>query len=225
MVMGELVDPGRKQPNGSKIVELRKRNGMKQEVLAGGADISVRLLRDIEKKDYPVPSTTITALATALKVQPDEITVATSDVSPAPNLLKLQAVRSAIDLSNLASRAMDYKWRLKVDPSAVTALEMQGVMMIVRRLVNGPGMDGGAYLDEFDEQYFGEIPRLARLNELLTNLRAHGVGVVAAEFVYRHANNERTFVLCMHFVPHEVEEEVVSPDDYTPPDPPDEIPF
>ena len=48
--MGELIDPGRKQPNGSKIVELRKRNGMKQETLAKDADISVRLLRDIEKK-------------------------------------------------------------------------------------------------------------------------------------------------------------------------------
>ena len=223
--MGELVDPGRKQPNGSKIVELRKRNGMKQEVLAGGADISVRLLRDIELKNYPIPSTTITAVATALKVQPAEITLATSDVSPAPNLLKLQAIRSAVDLSNLATRATEYEWSLKVDPNALTALDMQYVMIIVRRLVKGSTAFAGGYRDEFDKEHFGEIPRLARLNELLEMLRANGVGILAALFVYRRVDHKSGSLLLIHFVPHEVEEEVVSPDDYIPSDMDDEIPF
>src|SRR5690349_796371 len=58
-----ISDYGKKRPNGRKIVELRKEKGLKQEGLADGARISVRLLRDIERNNHPVPTTTITAIA------------------------------------------------------------------------------------------------------------------------------------------------------------------
>ncbi len=56
----------RQQPNGKKIVELRERCEMKQKALADDAGISERLLRDIEQRNKPVPTTTITAIASAL---------------------------------------------------------------------------------------------------------------------------------------------------------------
>jgi transcriptional regulator with XRE-family HTH domain len=68
--MGEVIGLGRKRPDGRKVIELRKQKGVKQSDLARRAHISERLLRDIERKNHPVPSTIITALATELKVTP-----------------------------------------------------------------------------------------------------------------------------------------------------------
>jgi transcriptional regulator with XRE-family HTH domain len=72
--MGDLVESGRVEPNGAKIAELRKQNGMTQEDLAKKAGYSERLLRDIERKNHAVPVTTITEIATVLNVAPGEIT-------------------------------------------------------------------------------------------------------------------------------------------------------
>jgi transcriptional regulator with XRE-family HTH domain len=99
--MGAESNPGRRQPNGPKIMELRKEKELKQETLAEIAKISVRRLRDIERNNHPVPTTVITAIATALKVNPQDITLSTPDASPttkAGSLLKLWAVRSATEL-------------------------------------------------------------------------------------------------------------------------------
>ena len=72
---------GKREPNGKKIAELRKQQGLPQKTLAGKADkMSERLLRDIERKNKPVSATYITAIATALGVPPDEITL-----SPTPD--------------------------------------------------------------------------------------------------------------------------------------------
>ena len=68
---------GKRQPDGKKIVKLREQNGLKQNVLARDARISERLLRDIERRSKPVPASTITAIATALKVPAEEITIET----------------------------------------------------------------------------------------------------------------------------------------------------
>jgi transcriptional regulator with XRE-family HTH domain len=73
---------GRMRPDGAKIVELRKRRGLKQEVLAEKARISVRQLGEIERTSQSVHATTITAIATALGATPREITLSTPDETP-----------------------------------------------------------------------------------------------------------------------------------------------
>ena len=180
--MGAETDYGKRRPNGGKIVELRKEKGLKQEALAGTAKISERLLRDIERKNHPVPTTIITAIASALSVNSGDITLSTPDASPtkAGSLLKLRAVRSATELTTLAGRANKYEWGLKIDPSTATAVDMQAVMMIIKRLVQ----PSSEHRDEFDSEEFGEIPRLARLQDLLTRLHTNGVNVIAGTYTY-----------------------------------------
>jgi transcriptional regulator with XRE-family HTH domain len=221
--MGDVIGLGRKQPDGAKIVNLRKQKGLKQEDLANRGNISVRRLRDIERKNHPVPATTITAIATALETTPDEITLSTAGTpDSSASLLKLTAIRSGKDLSALASSATSLEWELEADPSPVTAKDMQNLMKIVTRLVHW------STKDEFDEELFGEIPRLARLQELLERLREQGVGVIAGKYV-RHwltttgdenfnlLNHtpipgkpkwsiQTAFTLCLHLVPAEKEE-------------------
>jgi transcriptional regulator with XRE-family HTH domain len=193
--MEAAVDQGRKQPNGRKIVELRKQRGLKQEVLAERAKISVRLLRDIEKKNYAVRMTDITAIANVLNVDPSDITLSGPAASPTKpgspskqlgSLLKLRAVRSATELSGLAEESGNYEWSLKIDPIPATAADMQAVMKIVHRLVKKYGRlnPGSNFSDEFDEHQFGEIPRLAHLQDLLSKLLTNGVNVVAGTYTY-----------------------------------------
>jgi len=186
--MGAEIDYGRKRPYGRKIMELRKEKGLKQEAFVKDLPIKVRLLRDIERKNHPVPASTITAIAAKLKVNPSDITLSTPDASPtkARSLLKLRAVRSATELSNLARSADDYEWELKIDPSTATAADMQAVMKTVHRVVRNYSrlpMDS-TWWDEFDEQQFGEIPRLACLQDLLTKLGTNGVNVIAGTYTY-----------------------------------------
>jgi transcriptional regulator with XRE-family HTH domain len=181
--MDDLIGPGRKRPNGAKIRELRKQKGQMQKDFAG---IPERTLREIERRNHPVPATTITAIAAELKVNPSDITLPTPDASPtkAGSLLKLRVVRSATELSNLATGADDYEWLLQIDPSTATATDMQVVMRTVHRLVKKYGrlyMDS-MWWDEFDQQVFGEIARLARLQELLTSLGTNGVNVIAGTY-------------------------------------------
>jgi len=192
--MGAVKDFGRKRPDGGKIVKLRKEKGLKQETLADQARISVRLLGDIERKNHPVPTTMITAIAAELKVNPSDITFPPSDASPinGRSLLKLRAIHSATELSALASRATKYEWRLKTDPTAATGSDMQQVMTIVRRLVEELSyafMDGSFALpdelrDEFDQEPFGEIRRLESLQDRLTRLHTNGVNVIAATYTH-----------------------------------------
>ncbi len=231
--MGAETDYGKRRPNGGKIVELRKEKGVKQEGLAATAQISVRLLRDIERKNHPVPTTIITAIAAELDVNSSDITLSTPDTSPtkAGSLLKLRAVRSATELSTLAERVNTYEWKLKIDPSTATAADMQAVMTIIKRLVNG---DLNEYTDEFDRQEFGEIPRLALLQDLLTRLHTNGVNVIAGTYTHswlrglpegetpeffetcvRYPGRTTKYIfktehlLSLSFVPCDVEEEVV----------------
>jgi transcriptional regulator with XRE-family HTH domain len=263
--MGAETDYGRKQPNGRKIMELRKGKGLKQEDFAEDISISVRLLGDIERKNHPVPASTITAIAAKVKVNPSDITLSTPDAK-AGSLLKLRVVRSATELSALAAGATKYEWRLKIDPSTATAADMQAVMTIVKRLVaesygtlSGPSVMEAFGIwgpvvpkfimppienlddspenvqDEFDKEEFGDIPRLARLQDLVTRLGTNGVNVIAGTYTCswlrsRRRKNEnpnfdqiwvrvpretteRIFetelVLSIHFVPSDVEEEVV----------------
>jgi transcriptional regulator with XRE-family HTH domain len=121
--MDDVIGLGRKRPNGTKIVNLRKQKGLKQETLAKDGRISVRVLRDIERRNHPVSATTLTAIATALQTTSDEITLSPRDRAPDSSvpLLKLTAIRSAKDLSALASSADEFEWKLEVDPSPVTA--------------------------------------------------------------------------------------------------------
>jgi transcriptional regulator with XRE-family HTH domain len=226
--MGEVIALGKKRPNGAKIVQLRKERGMKQEALAKAAnEMSVRLLRDIEKLNRPVPVTTITAIATALRITPDEITLSTPDGTPASSVprLKLTAVRSATELSALTSGTTDYEWELQVDPTTVTAPDMQALMVIVSRLVAGEGKFDVRVWDQFDQQAFPQIPRLARLHELLAKLLNEGVGVIAGRYARRSLKKtkdagldsfcitgnsewsiEYEYILCLHFVPAENQE-------------------
>lgn len=240
--MGEEIGLGRRQPDGGKIVELRKGLGMKQEELAATAVISVRHLREIERKNKSVPGTTITSIATALKVSPNEITLSASDEvtrdEDGRTQLKLRTVRSAFQLSILADEAHRYYWDLSVDPTAATAKAMQQLLQIIRRLV-----ERGSVTDEFDQDNvkepraeapddFGLITRLARLQELLDGLQAGGVGVLAGSYynqswtnledegpgikVRLPGNNERRLkmeqILEIRFVSREVEEKVIWPD-------------
>jgi transcriptional regulator with XRE-family HTH domain len=234
----------KKPPNGGKITELRKERGLKQADLADKTNISVRRLRDIERKNLPVPTTDITGIAAVLKVDPGQITLSTPDASPtkaalptkAGSLLKLRAVQSATELSALAE-VDKYEWGLKIDPTPATADDMQRVMVIVDRLIAGIslGWDGFEYgRDEFDSQPFGEIPRLAWLQELLTKLRTNGVNILAGTYTRsqlrklekgeilgpnetevraRGGTVEQVYttklVLKISFVPSDVEEEVV----------------
>jgi hypothetical protein len=73
----------------------------------------------------------------------------------------------------LARRVQAYCYELKVAPSTKTAADMQAVMLIIRRLVERE------VTDEFDDQPFGDIPRLARLQTLIDNLSECGVRVIA----------------------------------------------
>jgi transcriptional regulator with XRE-family HTH domain len=219
--MGDVIGLGRRRPNGVKIANLRREKGLKQVEFAKKG-VSERLLRDIERHNHPVPATTITTIATALGTTADEITLSAHDATPdsSVSLLKLTAIRSAKDLNALASDATQYEYVLEVDPSAVTAPEMQWVLMIVRRLV----MRWENWRDDFDEQPFGEIPRLARLQELLGQLFEHGVGVIAGKYVRRFLKSKKDadfedefipdtewsikteFILRFHFVPAEKQE-------------------
>jgi transcriptional regulator with XRE-family HTH domain len=198
--MGAERDYGRKRPNGSKIVELRKGIGLKQEKLAEDAEISVRRLRDIERKNYAVPTTIITAIAVQLKVTSADITLSTPDTSAtkarplmAGSLLKLQAVCSATKLSALARQVNEYRWWLKIDPNTATATDMQAVMTTVHRLVHFKYdhqlTTESKWWDEFDGQPFGQIPRLARLQDLLTRLGTNGVNVIAGAHTYSTVRN------------------------------------
>ena len=216
--MGNVIGLGRKRPDGKKIAELRMQQGLPQKTLAGKADgMSERLLRDIERRNKPVSATYITAIATALGTTSDEITLLLPDetLNASASLLKLRAVRSASELYTLADRAGFYRWELKVIPSAATAEDMRQVMTILRRLVYGR-----RELDEFDALPFGEIPRLARLHELLEKLRANGVGLLAGSYVYPPelgGPDERMWegaevIICVYFVPSEVNEEVITLD-------------
>ncbi len=185
--MGAVLDHGRRRPNGKKIMELRKQKGLKQRSFAEEANISERTLRDIERKNHPVPTTIITAIAAVLKVNPSDITQSSPSSLLAPlgknqSLLKLKAIQSAKELSTLASGASEYQWRLEVDPKVATASRMQAVLQIVHRLVQGLRTDPDGYPvghDEFDSEQFGEIPRLARLQELLNELLTNEVAVLA----------------------------------------------
>jgi transcriptional regulator with XRE-family HTH domain len=174
-------------------MELRKEKGLKQENLAKDAQVSVRLLRDIERKNHPVPTTTITAIAAELKVTSADITLSTTDASPTKarplmdrSLLKLRAVRSATEIDSLARSAEEYEWLLRIDPSTATAADMQAVMTTVHRLTLKYDSVSplSLYADEFDGQPFGEIPRLARLQDLLTRLSTNGVNVIAGAYTY-----------------------------------------
>jgi transcriptional regulator with XRE-family HTH domain len=247
--MGEVRNIGRKRPNGEKIMQLRKEKGMNQADFACRAGTSERVLREIERRNHLVPATVITSIAAALEVSAGDITVSTPDAPPiklviaagvaqgrTESLLKLRVVRSATELSALAERAHKYDWKLKIDPSEATASDMQAVLRIVKRIVHGRSFDHKSS-DEFDKQEFGEIPRLARLSDLLTRLGANTVNVIAG--VYTHSwlrnepiedwsdildysftwvrdpktNTQKIFltelVLLVHFVPSDVEDEVV----------------
>jgi transcriptional regulator with XRE-family HTH domain len=269
--MSAVNDYGKKRPNGGKIVELRRAKELKQGGLADEARISVRLLRDIERNNHPVPTTTITAIAAVLKVSAGEITLSSPGASPTmgESLLKLTAVRSATKLSALAEHATKYEWKIKTDASTAIAADMQAVMTIVQRLVaesvgtySGPSVmeafgtwgplvpkfimpplenlddSPEEVQDEFDREEFGEIARLARLQDLITRLRTNGVNVIAGTYTYAWLRNKRKreipsdnaiwvrvpakgkttlsqifqteLVLSIYFVPGEVEEEVVS---------------
>lgn len=143
-----MMGLGTRQPDGGKVVKLRKQLEMKQEDLAERAHISVRHVREIERANKSVPGTTITAIATVLKVHPDEITLSLSkETIPDENdssRLKLRAVRSASELARLAF-ADRYIWDLCVDPTAATARELQQLLYIVCRVV-----ERGNVTDEFD---------------------------------------------------------------------------
>ena len=213
------IGPGKKQPNGGKIVELRKRIELKQEALAKKAGIPERLLREIERRNHPVKATQITAIATALNTTPDNITLATPGQPPtsSASLLKIRAMRSASELSDMASLADRYEWALKVDPTAGTAADMQRLMMIIHRLASGfasSGLTAGGrplvpgVTDEYDELPFGVIPRIGRLQELLEDLRKNGVGVLAARYITDEHNSTLEQVLAIRFVPANIEEDV-----------------
>jgi transcriptional regulator with XRE-family HTH domain len=237
--VGEVIGLGRKRPDGNKIVELRKQRGLKQEVLAEKVSISVRLLRDIERKNHAVPSTTITAIATELKVTPDQIILRSQHDSQQYQMLKLKPIRSACELERLASNAVHrYSWDVSVDPTAATAKEMQQLLRIVRRLVECLSVT-----DEFDSENatggkaeapddFGYVTRLARLQESLDTLWEGGVGVLAATYYRNSLTNQKDKspglpkipipgskqfwksegILEIRFVPAKVDEEVISID-------------
>jgi transcriptional regulator with XRE-family HTH domain len=212
---------GRKQPDGAKIAALRNQSGLKQADLATKAGLSERVLREVERRNHRIPATTLTAIATALQTTPDEITLAT-DGRPESSisLLKLRAIRSGKDLTALASGAAFWEWHLEENPTPATAKDIQNLLMIVTRLVNSEKTD------EFDTEPFGEIPRLARLQELLEQLRKQGVGVIAGKYGrYWLVRTEEelpfdltpipgksdwsiktTFVLCLRLVAAEKEE-------------------
>jgi transcriptional regulator with XRE-family HTH domain len=219
--MGEVMGIGTRQPDGGKVVKLRKQLEMKQEDLAERAHISVRHLREIERTNKSVPGTTITTIATVLKVPPDEITLSASNETISfendSTRLKLRAVRSASELARLAF-ADRYIWDLGVDPTTATAKEMQQLLHIIRRLV-----ERGRVTDEFDTdnstgEYalhpdnFGSITRVARLQELLDALLVGGVGVLAGSYydqsgLFEQGENQ---ILYIHFVPSDVREKVIS---------------
>jgi transcriptional regulator with XRE-family HTH domain len=173
--MGEVIGLGRRRPDGTRIVTLRKQKGVKQEDLARKAGMSVRTLRDVERSNHPIPATTITAIATELKVSPDQITLANPDDLQDDQRLKLRAMRSAVQLSNLADEAHRCVWGLEVAPSAATAKEMQQFLNDIRRLVEWSRVS-----DEFDND--GYVTRVARLQASLDALRAGDVGVIAGNY-------------------------------------------
>ena len=89
--MGEVMGLGTRQPDGRKIVKLRKQLEMKQEELAERARISVRHLREIERTNKSVPGTTITAIATVLKVTPGEIILRASNEDDSTGMATLSS--------------------------------------------------------------------------------------------------------------------------------------
>lgn len=62
---------------------------------------------------------------------------------------------------------------------------MKAVLTMVHRLQLTEDEYGRFHHDEFDEEPFGVISRLARLQDLLTGLRRNGVNVVAGAYTRR----------------------------------------
>jgi transcriptional regulator with XRE-family HTH domain len=210
--VGDVIGLGRKRPDGSKIVQLRKSRGLKQEALADLAGVSVRVLREVERRNHPLDTTTLTALATQLQVTADDIVLSDARLGSALDRyrLKLRAVRSANGLYGLADTAGDWQWGLLLDPEVETQQEMQELLVIVRRYVRGRGPITD---DEFDDVSFGTIPRLAKLKNLVEALRTCGVHVLAGTYVFRWRDEEnvvsRKTVLEVRFAPSDVEEHTI----------------
>src|SRR5262249_46288991 len=73
-------------------------------------------------------------------------------------------------------------------PSVMEAFGIEGPIVPSGVLTMPPieNLDGSPenIRDEFDKEEFGEIPRLARLQDLLTRLRTNGVNVIAGTYTY-----------------------------------------
>ena len=206
-----MVGLGRKRPNGKKIFELRRKIGLKQEVLADEAGVSVRTLRDIERKDHAIHSVTITAIATQLKISPDQITLSTPEDSQQHHMLKLKPFRSAHQLSCLAEEAHQFDWGFNF--KGKTAKETQQLVGIVRSL------EGKLYSCAEPPSYyeFQWLHQLAQLQESLDVLSEGGVRVLAASYYQNSLASQKNKspgmkVLVIRFVSGEVDELDVSID-------------
>lgn len=197
-------------PDGKKIAQFRKELSLSQEALAEGR-ISVRLLRDVERRDKPLGEVVLRNIATALKRPLDAIVL-----KQAPKVdwetiarprsrsqLLLELVKSGSELQTAAYYSAKFSWALEAEPVSETASLMEEVLKIVSREVNR-GMDDPRFsddpyrrkTDDYDAQHeFPTLFRIARLNEILQLLAGRGIAVLSNTYVHRLCTERDGFAI------------------------------
>jgi hypothetical protein len=166
---------------------------------------------EVERKNLPLAPHELTAIATVLEVDPRELTLSLPDYVQGYRV-KLKAARSATELSWQAQGAKFLTWEVMVDPpSTATADDMQALLAIIQRLTEGNFHNQWHEVkpDEFDRLPFGEVSRLARLQELLEKLRTAGVGVLMGTWFMRDHKADLVMQLEVHLVHAEKTEELI----------------
>lgn len=198
-------------PNGAEIARLRILKGFSQDYVSKATKISERRLRDIERKDHPFPRHRLLEIATVLGVLVEQIIKEEVCVSapsensradlaalfplqgpaPAPeNMLQLHVTHDALHYWETARGCDAYEWTLAVTPTMAVAPLIDELLAITKRTVEGlVMMDLHTNADEFDRQHeHPDVYRVARLSELVAELQAAGVTLLANTYYHNTRN-------------------------------------
>ncbi len=190
-----VISIGRVVPDGEAIARIRQDKELSQEALAQQAKISQRLLRDIERRNHPIPKHRLLNIATQLGTPTERIQLAQpaavepdTMLRPLPDtMLRLLPVEGALAMWEIARSADSLEWTLAVEPNSKTAPPMEAVLTILNRIVDGRTPFDCDYSnhDEFDRNNkFSDIARLSCLGELLQALTDGGICVLANTYLH-----------------------------------------
>jgi transcriptional regulator with XRE-family HTH domain len=182
-------------PDGKRIKELRLQNGLPQKTIAGKANVSERLLREVENRNRVIDVEKAVDLATALGVPLEDIALKPSvpmvlksdeTVKDAnPYSLRINVVRFGNDLWTQARGCDSLTWAFVCKPTVVTAPLMEEVLKLVSRImIRRPSHDE---YDEYDREYaYPDLYRVARLNQIVDDLAAENVCIHSNTYLYNY---------------------------------------